>query len=255
VARLQQHVLASPSKHCPARQPRTDDKGARAGQHSHSSTVWLAPAGAVQHGGPMPLARGNCWGGAATAAQSGRHQQAPSGASAPCQHRGGAARLARIWRHGLAGLGRHHPKQQPRTSGKGGVPGQPGYGSTAWLALAGDIQRIQPLPAERGRCQGGQATAAWSGQTWQASFVAAATCWHRGSTARMASLGWHNLAGPSRRCPPHRPCAGVKGELPGRPSYGSTVWPTPESAIRCGGPTPVARGCCQGGLATAARSG
>lgn len=51
----------------------------------------------------------------------------------------GAARAAQLQQHHLASTGRCHLVQWHLASGKGVLPGRPGYGSMVWLAPAGTV--------------------------------------------------------------------------------------------------------------------
>lgn len=285
-ARARRHRLTGPIRCRLAQLPHTSGKGELPGWPGCSSTILPAPAGTVQHSGPVPAARRHCLGSSDVKVRSSRPRQAPPGTAAP-----------RWWQQGAAGA-------QPSCSG------------LVWPAPAGVIQCGGPAPVARGCRQGGSAAAAPSDRPQQAPFCATAQRWQQVVAAgaaqlwmAMASRPWQVPYGamapcqrrgdrcqkslvmgtpscqlwqaPSSVVAPHqwlggaavgaqlqghpsvgsrrcrlvwRPHASGKGVPPGLPSYGSMVRQATAGAVWRGSPVPAARGCYRGLPATAAWS-
>lgn len=254
MAQLWWNRPAGPSRHWLARWPHAGEDRVLPGQPSYSGTIGPAPADTIRHGRSALAAKWRCQGGPTTVAQSSWPQQAPLGAAAPHWQREGAAGAAWLQRHGPDSPGRLRSAQRPHAGSEGALPGGPAYGGTVRRAPAGFVWCNILAPAARGRCQGRQATVAWSSRPWQAEAGVVVRHWQQSSIAGAAPARWHCLASPVQCCSAwhHGPCD--KGALPGRPSYGSTGWLAMAGAVRCGSSSPLARGRCRGSPATAALS-
>lgn len=157
--------------------------------------------------------------------------------------------------HSLADPSRHFLLQRPCAGSKGAPPGRPGYGSTVWLAPEGTVWRDGPATAARGRCQGGLATAAPSGQHRQAPSSTAAPHRQPDGATMAARVQQHSPTGPSRRHVAQQPRTGTEGALPGWLGFSSTFWPAPANTVQRVSLAPMTRVHGQGSTATAAQSG
>jgi len=155
--------MVGPDRCQQARQAGTGGEGVLPGWPSCNGTVQPAPAGTVWHSSLALVARGT-------------------------------ARVAWLEWHGLASPGRRHPAQLPCAGDNGELPGQPAYGSTVWPLPAGAIWRGFLVPAARGSCQGGPATAEQSCRSQQAPSSTATWCRRQGGADRAAQVCLHCLA-------------------------------------------------------------
>lgn len=106
VAWLWQYHPASPGRRHPVWRPCAGSVGVLPGWPGNGGIGQPALAGAVLRGGWAPASREHCRGGPGTAVRQ-------------------------------AGPGSRHPVRRPLTSGKGMLPGLPGYSSTVWPAPSG----------------------------------------------------------------------------------------------------------------------
>lgn len=178
------------------------------------------------------MVRAGFRGSPAKAAMSSWPRKVLSHVAARSQQRGGAARAARLQRHGLADPGSSRLVRQLGTGGEEVKLGWPSYSGTVWLAPAGTAWHGGPTLAARGCHWGDPVMTAQFGRARQAPSSTMVPRQWRGGAATAAQLQWPSLASPGRRRPARQPSDRDKEALLVWPSNASTVWPAAAGTVQ-----------------------